>query len=172
MSDADRAVDAQVRADIAARGYHLGIVPALPTACGWAFSAGLLESSKHPDLICFGPDLDPIAGLVQRLCELVRRGERFDERERHAGVLAGNDIITRPVEAKWVPVFLGNTAWLYERDTFPALQCFWPDAGGRFPWDPDFQSEWRDQQPFLFESLTHKALPDGLLQSLRTDGAL
>jgi hypothetical protein len=101
MSDPDRAVDRQVRLDIQARGYHVGIVPAVPGACGWAFSVGLPASADHPEVIAFGPDLDLVGGLVQRLCEMVRAGQDFSGRERHGGVLAGHDVATRPLAPKW-----------------------------------------------------------------------
>ena len=172
MSDPDRAVDRQVRLDIQARGYHVGIVPAVPGACGWAFSVGLPASADHPEVIAFGPDLDLVGGLVQRLCDMVRAGQDFSGRERHGGVLAGHDVATRPLAPKWTSIFLGNAAWYHGREDFPALQCFWPDAGGHFPWEAAFDAAWRDEQPHLYESLTHKALPDGLLASLRAEGAL
>ena len=44
--------DRAIRNDIASRGFHLGLVPALGETPGWAFSIGLREYLNHPDLIC------------------------------------------------------------------------------------------------------------------------
>jgi hypothetical protein len=35
-------------------------------------------------------------------------------------------------------------------EDFSALQCVYPDANNRFPWDEDFDVKWRNRQPLLF----------------------
>jgi hypothetical protein len=37
--------------------------------------------------------------------------------------------------------------WFYEGVDFPALQMFWPDREGRFPWDKGFPSRRESQLP-------------------------
>ena len=164
--------DRSVRNDVAEKGYHLGLVPALERSSGWAFSVGLPASSGHPELICFGPDVPFVGQLVQHLCEAVVAGRRFEEDTPVEGILSERALRLRPVDNKWLPTFLGNAAYFHDREDFPALQCFWPDRSGLFPWQAGFDSDWREAQPLLFEALTHKALPETLVAALIGEGAL
>ena len=72
----------------------------------------------------------------------------------------------------WVPTFLGNAAWFYRSPDFPVLQCFWPDAQGRFPWDPACDPDWRQDQPLLYEADRERALSPALIADLEREGAL
>ena len=140
-------IDARVRDHIARFGWHLVLIPPTTEAPGWVHTIGLEERFAHPELIVFGGDFSVLAPLL-------------------------NALAFRPIAAKWIEPFLGNAAWHYRRDAIPALQCFWPDAMGRFPWQPEFEEALRADQPLLFERETHKALSERMVATLRADGAL
>lgn len=164
--------DRAVRNDISDRGFHVGLVPAIGEIPGWAFSIGLSQHSNHPDLICFGPDVAFVGGLIQLMSRKVCEGEVFSIESPIEGILSEHKVFLRRVEEKWTPSFLGNASYFYGRDNISALQIFWPDHASLFPWDTGFDPSWRDAQPFLYEAETHRALPDKLLASLLQEGAL
>ena len=186
-ADDESALEERVAADIAGRGFHLGLVPAEGGTPGWAFSIGLAERFGHPELVAFAPDPEFAGGLVENLAMRVLRGQRFDaaapaaSEVRVPGILGEHEVCFRPVDRKWVPVFLGNVAWHYreggprprpESQPVPVLQCFWPDRGGRFPWEMGFDPEWVEDQPLLHHHETHRALSERLVATLRKEGAL
>jgi len=164
--------DRAIRNDIASRGFHLGLVPALGETPGWAFSIGLREYLNHPDLICFGLDVAFVGGIVQSMAHQVSRGQIYSADEPVDGIISDHEIFLRSVDRKWTTPFLGNACFYYGREDITALQIFWPDEKSRFPWHKSFNSAWRDSQPFLYESETHRAIPDKLLNSLRQEGSL
>lgn len=66
----------------------------------------------------------------------VRRGRRFGEGDRSDEVLEGCPVAFRRVAAEFYDEYLGQAIRYYGGTAFPALQCFWPDVEGRFPWQP------------------------------------
>jgi hypothetical protein len=165
-------IDARVRADIDRFGWHLVLIPPDHGASGWVHTIGLDERFAHPELIVFGNDLGVLAPIVNALGERVRGGERFAAEGELHGVLEGLPVAFRTVAAKWTEPFLGNAAWHYQRESVAALQCFWPDPNGHFPWQAGFDPQWREDQPLLFERETHRALSERMIAALRADGAL
>jgi hypothetical protein len=165
-------IDARVRSDIARFGWHLVMIPPTTEATGWVHTIGLHERFGHAELIVFGNDFSVLSPLLNAVGERVRAGARFDAGAELRGVIEGLPLAFRAVESKWIDAFLGNAAWHYQRETIPALQIFWPDPQGCFPWQPESDASWREDQPLLFERETHRALSERMLAALRADGAL
>ncbi len=44
------------------------------------------------------------------------------------------------------------TSWFYNRQTFPLLQCVWPDTTGVWPWEDAASDEFRGKQPLLSDN--------------------
>ncbi len=161
-----------MRHDIDHHGWHLVLVPPEDPAPGWAHTVGFGETLDHPELIVFGIDLQLLANLLNHLGEAIRRGRRFEAGRDETGLIEGNPLAFRDVAMRWRAPFLGNASWHYRREDFPVLQCFWPDPNGAFPWQPECDPDWRQDQPLLYESNTQVALGEALIDSLRREGAL
>ena len=170
MSQADD-IEARVRADIDAHGWHVVKVMGDEHAPAWAYTIGLWERGEHPELAMFGMPLDQLHAVLNHAGALVRGGRVLEPGE-HEGVFEGLPCAVRPVEPRWLDVFFGNAAWHYQSREVPVRQCFWPDAEGRFPWEPGFAASWRGRQPLLFHADVESALSDELAETLRREGAL
>jgi hypothetical protein len=79
----------------------------------------------------------------------VRRGRRFGEGDTSAEVLDGYPVTFRGVSAAFYGEYLGQAVRYYGGKEFPALQCFWPDRNGRFPWQPGYSYGPEEPQPQL-----------------------
>jgi uncharacterized protein DUF4262 len=165
-------VDQRVSLDIARHGWHVVLVPPEADSPGWAHSIGLWQRFEHPELLVFGSEPRQLGALLNELGERVRGGRRFEAGAEEPGVLSGLPFAFRAVAPRWMNVFLGNAAWHYRSERFPALQGFWPDRGGRFPWDAGCTPEVAAEQPRLAHAELHLALPERLLATLRREGAL
>jgi hypothetical protein len=164
-------IEARVARDIAEYGWHVVKVMGDDEAPGWAYTIGLHERLAHPELAVFGMELEPMHQVLNHVAALVGTGRRFEPGE-HEGVFEGLPCALRPVAPRWLPVFFGNAEWHYKGRPFSILQLFWPDAGGRFPWEPGFAASWRVRQPLLFHPQIAEALDARLAQTLRREGAL
>jgi len=165
-------VERRVRADIARHGWHVVIVPPEDDAPGWAHTIGLLERYAHPELLVFGSAPQQLGALVNALGARVRAGRRLGPGDVLDDVLEGLPFALREVAPRWVPVFLGNAAWHYQRENLAVVQGFWPDRQGRFPWQPECLPEVCREQPRLEHAAIHEALSEPLVAALRRDGAL
>jgi len=142
-------IDARVTQDIARHGWHVVKVREDELGPAHAFSIGLHERHGHPEVVVTGPDLDVLHQLVNAVGEDVREGRRFEAEHAYEGIVSGLRCHFRAVHAANYPDFLGYAGRYYGGAGFPALQCVWPDAAGRFPWDPGFPEPLRRQQPDL-----------------------
>lgn len=164
--------DLRVRSDIDQYGWHVAKIAGDEQAPPWAFTIGLEHSFEHPEVIVFGMELDLLHGLLNHIGEQVKRGRQFEPDERAAGILAQNPPVFRAVAERWLGPFVGNAAWFYRERSFRVLQCFWPDAGGSLPWEPEFDSDWKSRQPLLYVEDEQEALGEALSAVLRAEGAL
>ncbi len=171
MTDPDE-VEARVRADIANHGWHAALIPGEQGTPGWACSIGLHERFDHAELVVFGPELSVVRALLTRLADDVANGRRFADGEEPDDVLEGQRLALRSVDRAWYGPFLGNVAWHYRSEDFPALQCFWPDAAGRLPWEPGADPSCAPLQPRLDLADPAQALDPDLEALLRREGAL
>lgn len=93
----------------------------------YQFTVGLESSYEHPELEVIGlpPDLggDLLAGLVER----VKSGQRLRSGDFFSDLLRGYDlfVVNNPIDPGGPPITGGR------------LRLIWPDAHGRFPWQPD-----------------------------------
>lgn len=172
MHHDEDAMLAKIRADIARVGWHVVLVPPDAQTAGWAHSIGLVERFGHPELVVFGADLERIGPLLNAVAARVAAGRRLEAGTQLSGVLRDLPLAVREVAPRWIQSFLGNAAWYAGRPDLPALQIFWPDPAGRFPWDPDCDPTWREDQPQLAHARVHEALSERWIEALRREEAL
>jgi hypothetical protein len=147
-------IENAISADVSKQGFSLLTISDVdpPFAC----TVGLMFTPQHPELIIFGlreagPDI--LRGMVKLMME----GRRFDSPDMHdiAGVLK---IATRPVHPTQHEFYLGFAmGYCRERGRFgelQALQVFWPDMHGRFPFRPGCDEKVWAAQPRLDQPLT------------------
>ena len=162
----------RVRSDVDTYGWHVAKIGGDERAPPWAFTIGLEHSFEHPEVLVFGMELELLHGLLNQIGELVKSGRSFEPGERAAGVLEQNPPEFRSVDPRWYGAFVGNAAWFYRERNFRVLQCFWPDASGRLPWEAEFDPAWQGRQPLLFLEGEQEALGKPLAAVLRDEGAL
>ena len=60
------------------------------------------------------------------------------------------------VDKSWYKAYFGYGYWFNGTWDFPALQIVWPDKQALFPWEDDFNPNWKWGQPLLDRSLNFK----------------
>jgi hypothetical protein len=141
---------ARAEADIEKFGWHLLAVSG-DGAPGFLYTIGLWRTHKHPELLLFAPGEDP-SGMAGRLEEIVKRiagGEKLSAGKKIEGGFGKHSGAVREIRQEWYPSYLGFAGAIYGDWEFPALQVFWPDQAGRFPWHPGFDAELARYQPLL-----------------------
>lgn len=100
----------------------------------FAYTTGLTEFFR-PELVIYGLDPEQACRILNRTAELLIANDRLFDTPRLGSILRP------PYQLTSLPALdtdgLTVTRLLYGPD-FPAVQLIWPDAGGRFPWEPGY----------------------------------
>jgi hypothetical protein len=139
--------DSKLISDVEAYGCHVVGVLADGQGPGFAYSVGLFRNYAHPETLLFGLDQMLMRQLIVGICDELKRGKRFEPGGRYPDLRARHDCEFRRVGLEHYPPFLGYARWFYRGDTFPVLQCFWPDMSGIFPWEKGFEPKFLPLQP-------------------------
>jgi len=148
----DAAVE-RARADVEKFGWHFLLISGEGSP-GFLYTIGLWETYKHPEIILFAPEEDPrgMAGRLTAIVKQVEAGTVFEDGKEYPEMFGKYSGAVRRVHPQWYIPFLGTAAAVYMSFDFPAVQVFWPDADGRFPWKSGFNPELFSLQPILSES--------------------
>jgi hypothetical protein len=105
------------------------------------YSAGLMQTCDHPELIVFGLDPEDAHALLSALVCAIRAGQSFSKPGVYTLHIGGADhrVGCRCVDPTQHPLYLGF-AMGYCRYTghageLEAVQAFWADSAGKFPFE-------------------------------------
>jgi hypothetical protein len=113
---------------------------------GFAYTTGFWVNANQPELITFSIKQTVVHNVFWELFRDTTAGRPLPVGVRTDDVFANLPAYVFPVAKRHYPDFLGWSRWFYGGDDFPCLQIVWPDRDGRFPWEPDFDTEFRNDQ--------------------------
>ena len=117
----------------------------------WSYSTGLFYHYKHPEIVVFNEPTELRFSMINAIGKRVKTGEKFEPGTLYADILGGSHYVQfRPMHPTHYWDWLNFACWFYDSDenSFPVLQCFYPDMQGKFPWEPGCEQWAIDQQPF------------------------
>ena len=128
------------------------------------YSIGLMQTLQHPEFIMFGLEADEIHALFRQLIADIRGGRSYAEPGVHT-ITIGTDqhlVGFGRVHPTQHELYLGF-ALSFGREIdrwgdLKAMQVFWPDSRGKFPFDPGCAWEVYELQPRLDLSLSPREL--------------
>ncbi len=136
-------------ADVREYGWHVLAVGAGDEYPPFGYTIGMYHSFGHPEIIVFGLDVRVMFAIATGIGEHIKSGDRFEDWHESSNILEGYAVCFRNVERRHYRDHFGFARWFYQGDEFPVLQCVWPDAGGRYPWHPQFVAGLAERQPVL-----------------------
>ena len=126
----------------------------------FVYSVGLLQTCNHPEFIVFGIDPSHAHALITALIREIRTGRSFAAPGVQTLNVGGEEhrVGFRPVHPTQHSVFLG-AAMGYCRHIgrigeLEAVQVFWPDSQGRFPFEAGCDLHVENLQPRLYVGLS------------------
>lgn len=129
-------------------GWHVQGVLGDENHLGFVYTVGLWKRYGHPEIIVFGLNPHVAHQILNHLGNRIAAGERFtngtDDNvfERYQ---AAFKMVHDPYEGDYFNVAIA----FYEHENFKAVQLFWPDPNGKFPWEKGFDESFRRIQPDL-----------------------
>jgi hypothetical protein len=119
------------------------------------YTIGLLESCRHPEFIIFGLEADNAHALLSGLVREVRTGKSYAEPGVYNVNLGGHEhrVGVRRVHSTQHPLYLGFAMGFLRNvgrfGELQAMQVFWPDSAGKFPFEVGCELAVYELQPRL-----------------------
>lgn len=115
----------------------------------FAYTIGLWKNYKHPEIIAFGLPLNTLIQILNIAGELVKGGKKIKTGKQYEDFLEGFNSTFLIVDKKELGNYFGYALWFYDYKEFDAIQYFWPDSDGKYPWQDGFEGTILNRQPLL-----------------------
>lgn len=104
------------------------------------YSIGLMQTEGHPELIVFGLDPSDAHALLSGMVRDIRTGRSYAQPGVYSVALSSDHRVgIRRVLPTQQPLYLGYAMgycrYIGHLGDLEAVQVFWPDSGGRFPFE-------------------------------------
>jgi hypothetical protein len=158
MADKEQETKAEkkIRSDVEKYGWSVGLFEKGTATPSFAYTIGLWKTYNHPEIIAFGLPIDLLYTILNDTGELIKEGKQFSLSVDNNEILINLPVQFRQVDASNIPDYFGFAQWFNDYELFTALQLFWPDKAGKFPWDPTYDEKYRFDQPLLDRKLDFK----------------
>lgn len=137
-------------------GCHLVLIETNGYLPSFVYSIGLYQKFGHPEIICFGLKTNIACRLINHACDLIKEGIVLQNNIRYSQFLQDYEIQFLSVSKDYYRNYVGNAGSYYGNFNFPLIQLLWPDKQHCFPWDIEFNSDWKYKQPLLDRNTNFK----------------
>ncbi len=141
--------DNRTASDIEKFGLSVIIIEATDYLPSFAYSIGLWQKFKHPEIICFGLRNQTLHSIINDAAELVKSGQTIEPNKVYNELFENSKAEFINVDARNLDNYFGTAIEFYNSKEFPALQLIWTDREDKFPWETGFEIEFIYKQPLL-----------------------
>jgi hypothetical protein len=135
--------------DIEKFGLSVIIIESTDYLPSFAYSIGLWQKFKHPEIICFGLRNETFHSIINDVADIVKSGETIEENKIYKDIFENSRAEFLKVDDRNLSNYFGTAINFYKTEEFPALQLVWTDRKDKFPWETDFENEFIYKQPLL-----------------------
>jgi hypothetical protein len=131
--------------------FGLQVIMVKPTSyCpSFAYSIGLWQKFKHPEIICFALPEDLGHAIINDVTEIIKGGENVSAGKAYSNIFKDSRAEFLNVDPNNIDDYFGVAIDYYNSNDFPALQLVWTDRNDKFPWEENFEEEFIYKQPLL-----------------------
>lgn len=159
--------------NIKEHGFHLGVIDGDDYLPAFAFSIGLYKTYNHPEIIIFGLPQEVMQVALNTICEKVQKKNSFSTGQNYDDILSKYPVQFVEVEKRNYFNYLDYVSYFYDNtNNFPVLQMVWTDQKGNFPWDKNFDENWKFNQPLLDRNVDFKFFEEKELKVYSTQNTL
>lgn len=150
----------QTKTNINKYGLQVIMVQGSDYSPSFAYSIGLFETYKQPEVICFGLPDKFGHEIINDVAELIKNGETIKTYSNYGNVFKDSRTEFLPVDEKNISDYFGAALQYYDKTEFPAVQLVWTDRNDKFPWEEDFEEKFLYDQPLLDRNADFKFRED------------
>lgn len=162
-------VTANILKDIEENKVHIAFVESDGYCPRFGYSIGLYKEFNHPELIIIGLNPKSTGAIINNAKDEIEKGTKFIEGVNYPEFLVELPIQFVNVKKEHYPDYLGYAAWHNDNSiNFPTLQLVWPDKDEKFPWELEFNENFKFKQPLLDRNTEFKFLEERNLRVYTT----
>lgn len=157
MDDDFASLDDEFAAEVRTFGWSMASIDHKPL---FQYTIGLMETCRHPEFIVFGLEPEHGHALFSGLMREIRAGRSFADPGVH-GIRFGDEVrrvgfrrVHPTQHAPHLGFAMGFLTGIGRIGELEAVQVFWPDVEGRFPFDVGCDLAVFELQPRLDVGLT------------------
>jgi Domain of unknown function (DUF4262) len=141
--------DEQTKSDIEKFGLSVIIIEATDYLPSFAYSIGLWQKYKHPEIICFGLRTQTLHTIINDVADFVKNGQVIQAGKTYDNIFENSKSEFLNIDKRNLSDYFGTAIDFYNSQDFPALQLVWTDRNDKFPWEADFEEDFIYMQPLL-----------------------
>lgn len=141
--------DRKTISDIEEFGLSVIMIEATDYLPSFAYSIGLWQKYKHPEIICFGLSVQTLHALINDVADLVKDNQIIETGIPYPDFFNEAKAEFVKVDPRSIRDYFGYAIDFYDSVNFPAVQLVWTDRNDKFPWEIDFEQEFIYRQPLL-----------------------
>ena len=126
----------------------------------FAYSIGLKETYSHPEIICFGLSTQLMHVIINDIAEIIRTEGAIDPHKEYENIFKNSRAKFLKIDERNIGDYFGGALRYYNTNELDALQLIWTDRNNKFPWEPQFEKEFKFRQPLLDRNATFKFLEE------------
>jgi len=139
----------QTRTNIDKFGLQVIMVSGAGYSPSFAYSIGLFETYRHPEIICFGlPDKLGLE-IINDVADLIKNGEIIKPYTNYNNIFKRSRAEFLPVDERNIDYYFKAALNHYDKIKFSGLQLVWTDRNDKFPWEDNFEEKFLHDQPLL-----------------------
>lgn len=139
----------QTKTNIATYGLQVIMVSGDNYSPSFAYSIGLFETYRQPEIICFGLPQKLGHEIINDVAALMKNGEVIQPYTNYDTIFQDGRSEFVPVDSRNIDDYFGAGLSYYATIKFPALQLVWADRNNKLPWEKHFEEEFIYKQPLL-----------------------
>lgn len=145
-----------IKNDVKKHGWTVCLFEADTATPAFAYTIGFWKNFNHPEIIAFGLPLDTMHAILNDAGDIIKAGTTLETAVDNFEILELHPVQFHRVDADNIADYFGYARWFYDYEAFPALQLFWTDKAGKFPWQRGADKAYEFDQPMLDRKLDFK----------------
>ncbi len=141
--------DIEIPRKIEQYGWMVIMIEATAYLPSFAYTIGLWQTYKHPEIISFGLTVKTLHIVLNNAGEQVKEGKSIEINKTYHDFFESSRTKFIKLDPKNIPDYFGTAINYYKTREFPAIQLIWTDRNDQFPWDKNYESEFKFRQPLL-----------------------
>ena len=159
--------------DVEQFGFHVAVISEDGYLPGFAYTIGLKKTYNHPEIIIFGLNNEMMHEILNGLGADIKSGKIFEPNKDYDNIISNYPIRLIEIKKEHYQDYFGYGGWFYDNKfDFPAYQLVWTDKDRKYPWEKEFNENWKFKQPILDRNTDFKFYEDRNLGVFTTQETL